>query len=190
MFVAIVAFDDFTDIDVFLPWDLLNRVAVADWSVNILADTDPVTSSAGLPIPVHGPLTETAGADAVLVASGKGSRAKIKDPDFLGALRFDPARQLIGAVDSGALILAALGLLDGIEATTYPSTVPELEAFGVTVVQRPFARSGNIATAAQCLGCQDLVAWIVAELAGPREAEAMLSAVQRIGDDSAVIIPR
>ena len=70
MFVTIVAFDDFTDIDVFLPWDLLNRVAVPDWSVNILADTDPVTSASGLQIPVHGPLTETAGADAVLIASG------------------------------------------------------------------------------------------------------------------------
>ncbi len=39
MTIAIVCFDNFTDIDVFLPWDLLNRVrlvgGISDWDVQL-----------------------------------------------------------------------------------------------------------------------------------------------------------
>jgi putative intracellular protease/amidase len=40
MEIAIVAFDDFTDIDVFLPWDLLNRVKERGWTVKIVKFKD------------------------------------------------------------------------------------------------------------------------------------------------------
>ncbi len=40
MKIAIVCFDNFTDIDVFLPWDLLNRVrlvgGISNWDVQLL----------------------------------------------------------------------------------------------------------------------------------------------------------
>ena len=36
--IAIVIFDKFTDIDLFLMWDLLNRVRIADWEVKILGE--------------------------------------------------------------------------------------------------------------------------------------------------------
>ncbi len=40
MKIAIVCFDNFTDIDFFLPWDLLNRVrlvgGISDWDVQLL----------------------------------------------------------------------------------------------------------------------------------------------------------
>ncbi|HEY2518278.1 MAG TPA: hypothetical protein VGI39_45730, partial [Polyangiaceae bacterium] len=62
MDVAIVAFDGFTDIDVFLPWDLLNRVDVTPWRVAILGDAPRVTSIAGLPIPTHGSLNDASNA--------------------------------------------------------------------------------------------------------------------------------
>ena len=40
MKIGIVCFDNFTDIDVFLSWDLLNRVrlvgGISDWNVQLL----------------------------------------------------------------------------------------------------------------------------------------------------------
>ena len=60
-------------------------------------------------------------ADAVYVTSGKGTRRLARDAGFLAALAIDPARQIVAAVDSGALVLAAKGLLTGKRATTYPS---------------------------------------------------------------------
>ncbi|MGZ3769775.1 MAG: DJ-1/PfpI family protein, partial [Bdellovibrio sp.] len=51
--VALVAFDNFTDIDLFLLWDLLTRIKDPAWNVQILADTNQVKSSNGLIIPTH-----------------------------------------------------------------------------------------------------------------------------------------
>lgn len=182
MKIVQVAFEGFTDVDVYLPWDLLNRVRREDWEVRIVADRPVVRSQTGLALAVHGGLEETAEADAVLLASGPATRALCKDAAFLASLRLDPSRQLIGSMCSGALILAAKGLLDGIPATTYPTARKDLEAFGVTVVEEPFARSGNIATAAGCLAAQYLAGWVIGTLLDGRTRELVLRSVQPVGE--------
>jgi transcriptional regulator GlxA family with amidase domain len=181
MRIALVAFDDFTDIDLHLAWDLLRRVPALD--TRIVAATPRVTSSTGLGLDVHGGLDEVASADAVYVTSGRGTRALARDAAFLAALRLDPERQIIAAVDSGTLVLAAKGLLRGKRATTYPS--PDLHdalaGLGVTVVPEALVVEGNIATAAQCLAGVDLVAWVVTRLVGAEAAEAAVASVRRLG---------
>ncbi len=118
----------------------------------------------------------------MLFASGPATRALCKDAAFLASLRLDPRRQLIGSMCSGALILAAKGLLDGIPATTYPTARKDLEAFGVTVVERPFVREGNIATAAGCLAAQRLAGWVIETLVDARTRELVLRSVQPVGE--------
>ena len=179
--VGIVVFDDFTDIDVFLPWDLLNRVDRPGWQVALLGRGDSVRAKSGLRIPVHGPLEEAAGADAVIVASGPATRHLYEDPDFLAALHLEPERQLIGSMCSGALILAAKGLLQGRRATTYPTARDLLEGFGVEVVEQGFVAEGRVATAAGCLAAQDLCGWIIETLADRRERDRVLASVQPVG---------
>ncbi len=167
MDIAIVAYDDFTDLDVFLPWDVLNRVRRADWRVRILGDGPELRSAAGLRIPTHGPIEEAGDAAAVLFTSGPGARRLYRDESFLRRLRLDPARQLIGSMCSGALILASLGLLKGKRATTYPTSRALLAEFDVEIVEEAFVREGNVATAAGCLSGADLAGWVIAELVGP-----------------------
>ena len=72
MDIAIVCFDGFTDIDTFLPWDLLNRVRLREdgWSVKLLGDKPEHISIAGLKTPMHGTLDDAKDADAVLFTSG------------------------------------------------------------------------------------------------------------------------
>src|SRR4051812_45590168 len=108
--ITIVAFDDYTDIDLILMWDLLQRVRRPGWSVRILGDAPEHRSMTGLSTTVHGPLSEANAAHAVLFTSGKGNRPKLSDRAWLGQFRLNPERQLIGSICSGALILAALGL--------------------------------------------------------------------------------
>jgi transcriptional regulator GlxA family with amidase domain len=72
----------------------------------------------------------------------------------------------MGAIDSGALILARLGLLDGLSATTYPTIMHELEAMGVRSEMQALVVHGNIATAGGCLATLDLCAWMVERLIG------------------------
>lgn len=188
MKIAMVAFEGFTDVDLFMPWDLFYRVKdptyaayAGEWDVRICADARRITSYSGLAIDRHEPLDCAADADAVFIVSGPGSRVKIKDPAFLGALRLDPSRQLIAAIDSGVLILAALRLLDGLSATTYPSVFAELEAMGVRTERRPFVVHGNLATGGGCLATQDLAAWIVERLIGREAAMAIVDSVAKVG---------
>lgn len=182
MKIVQVAFEGFTDVDVYLPWDLLNRVRRADWSVRIVADRPVVRSQTGLALTVHGGLEEVGEADAVLIASGPATRALCKDAAFLAALGLDPSRQLIGSMCSGALILAAKGLLEGVPATTYPTARKDLEAFGVTVLERPFVNEGNIATAAGCLAAQYLAGWVIETLLDTRTRDLVLRSVQPVGE--------
>jgi transcriptional regulator GlxA family with amidase domain len=182
MDVAIVAFDDFTDVDVFFMWDLLNRVRAPGWSVRILGDRPQHTSWTGLPVPTHGPLAAANAAGVVLFTSGPGARAKCRDGDWLAHFRLDPSRQLVGSMCSGALILAALGLLDGKRATTYPTVKRLLEGFGVEVVERPFVAEGNVATAAGCLAVQYLVGWVIERTLGDAARAEVLRSVQPVGE--------
>ncbi len=182
MKIVQVAFEGFTDVDVYLPWDLLNRVRRSGWSVRIVADRPVVRSQTGLALTVHGGLEEIAAADAVLVASGPATRTLCRDRAFLDSLHLDPSRQLIGSMCSGALILAAKGLLEGIPATTYPTARRDLEAFGVTVLEQPFVREGNIATAAGCLAAQRLAGWVIERLVDARTRDLVLRSVQPVGE--------
>jgi transcriptional regulator GlxA family with amidase domain len=178
----IVAFDDFTDIDVFFLWDLLNRVKEPGWEVRIVGDKQSHTSSTGMTIPMHGHLSETETADVVLFASGMGTRRLVKDESYLKSFRLDATRQLIGSMCSGALVLAAIGLLKGKEATTYPTAKKALEQYGVRVVERPFVQQGNVATAAGCLAAQYLVGWVIETKFGPEKRNQVMRSVQPVGE--------
>lgn len=184
--IAIVTFDDYTDIDVILIWDLLNRVHLPGWSVRILGDHQFHRSMTGLSVPVHGHISESSTADAVLFTSGKGTRVKIQDPTYLAQFALDPQRQLIGSICSGALLLAALGLLQGKRATTYPSAKATLESYGVEVVERPIVIEGNVATAGGCLAGQYLAGWVIQRLVGEAVASAVLTSCQPVGEGLAL----
>jgi transcriptional regulator GlxA family with amidase domain len=180
--IVLVAFDDYTDIDLILMWDLLNRIHLEGWSVRIVGQAAMHRSMTGLTVPIHGDIEEANQADAVLFTSGKGNRPLIQDPDYLARFRLDPERQLIGSICSGALLLGALGLLTGKRATTYPSAKPLLEQYGVEVVEEPFIVEGNVATAGGCLAAQYLAAWVIERLASKELSEAVLVSCQPVGE--------
>jgi transcriptional regulator GlxA family with amidase domain len=187
MRIAVVAFDQFTDTDLFLPWDLFHRVRdpqyaayTGVWETAICADAPRITSYSGVTIDTHKPLAWARDADGVFIVSGPGSRAKLLDRGFLDALQLNPARQMIAAIDSGVLILAKLGLLDGLSATTYPSVFAELEAMGVTTERRSLVVHGNVATGGGCLSTTDLAAWMVEGLIGREAAAAIVDSVAKV----------
>ena len=179
--VSIVVFDAFTDIDVFLTWDLLNRVKDPDWSVKIIGEKSHHISMNGLTIPTHGFLEEVSSSAAVIFTSGPGARKKIEDNVFLSSFKLNPD-QLICSMCSGALILGALGLLNGKLATTYPTAVERLRTFGAIPTEKPFVSLGNIATAAGCLSAQYLVEWIIEKFYGIETARLATKSIQPIGE--------
>jgi transcriptional regulator GlxA family with amidase domain len=191
MKVSIVTFEDFTDLDLFLPWDLLNRVRLVggreDWEVKILGTEETHTSMSGLKIPVSGMVDEVSEADAVVFTSGRGVSNLLNDVDYLNRLKIDPERQLIGAMCSGALLLGALGLLKGVKATTYPTKFKQLAEYGAIVVDESFVKNGNIATAANCLAAKDLAAWMIQTLSGDEMVKKVMNSVEPLGSRAEVL---
>jgi transcriptional regulator GlxA family with amidase domain len=188
MDIAVIGYDGFTDVDLFLPWDFLHRVTVpygagykGAWRLRLCADTTKITSYSGVVIEAHAPLSAANDADAIFIVSGDGSRAKLADKAFMNALDLDPSRQIIAAIDSGVLILARLGLLDGLSATTYPTVMPELAAAGVRTEHRSLVVHGNVATGGGCLAGLELCGWMVTRLIGPDAAARVHASFEAIG---------
>ena len=182
MDIVIVAFDEFTDLDVFLPWDLLNRVREPGWSVRLLGEAREHRSISGLVVPMHGHVDDANAADVVLFASGPATRRKYVDSEYLRIFKLDPNRQMIGSMCSGALILGGLGLLTGKEATTYPTAKTLLAEMGVKVLDRPFVQAGNIATAAGCLAGVNLSSWVLEAKAGTKIRDTVIESIQPVGE--------
>lgn len=180
--IALIAFDEFTDIDLWLMWDLLKRVRNQDWEVRILGTETTHTSQTGIPVQMHGHVSEANSADVVLFISGPGTRKIIKDPGYPTHFKLDPSTQLIGSMCSGALVLAALGILNrGDTATTYPTAKVLLESYGVNVVEKSFVPMDNVATAAGCLAAQELVGWVIENLADRALRETVIGSIQPVG---------
>lgn len=182
MKIAIIIFDKFTDIDLFLMWDLLNRVRVENWSVRILGEKDAHVSATNIEVKTHGRIEEANDADAVLFVSGQGTRDRIADENWLAKFKLNPEKQFIGSICSGALILAKLGLLEGKTATTYPTSKAILESFGVEVIEKPFVAHGKTATAGGCLAQQYLIGWIVENLADKAWSNLIVQSIQPVGE--------
>ncbi|WP_207426692.1 DJ-1/PfpI family protein [Pedobacter sp. SYSU D00535] len=177
---VIIIFDDFTDIDVFLPWDLLNRVKafVPDFTVKIIGTGSVHTSSTGIDLATHASIELCSTADLVVVASGKGTRTLIKDNEFLSRIHLDPDRQVICSLCTGSLILAALGHLKGLSATTYPTAFDLLRSYEVDVIENEsLVIQGNIATAAECLAAIELMSWAIGKLFGEDISSNVLATV-------------
>jgi transcriptional regulator GlxA family with amidase domain len=182
MRISIVIFDEFTDIDLYLMWDLLNRVRVPEWEVRIIGEKSHHISATGLTTATHGSIEEANESDVVLFVSGRGTRTMMHDKPWLSRFRLDPDRQMIASVCSGSLLLAALGLLTGKTATTYPTTKQALEGLGITVEEKPFIAHGNIATSGGCLAAQYIVGWVVERKADKEWKELVLKSIQPVGE--------
>ncbi|GGM88133.1 DJ-1/PfpI family protein [Shewanella xiamenensis] len=162
--IAIVIFDEFTDIDFFLMRDILGRTTT-DWTVKVLGTKPSHISSLGMTVATDGHVAQVADADVVLFSSGyKGVPAALADPEFMSALKLDPSRQLLGSICAGSFFFAKLGLLDNISATTHPDAKPALVAMGVEVEDCALVINGNIATAGGCLSSLYLTGWVAERL--------------------------
>ena len=187
---VIVAFDKFTDIDIFLAWDLLNRVKFLDkeFQVKIVGTENSHRSVCGIDLKTHGLIEECNDADLVFIGSGPGTRIVIKDESYLDLFQLEPDRQIICSMCSGALIIAALGHLKGLSATTYPTAFEALRNFGVDVIEdKHLVTHGNIGTAAGCLAAVDLVGWAIEKLYDSKVREEVIASVLPVGQGQVCI---
>jgi transcriptional regulator GlxA family with amidase domain len=119
---------------------------------------------------------ETPRPDVVLVpGSGPRTATTMADKELGGWLReVHGTTQWTTSVCTGALILAAAGILDGQPATTHWNVIRALAALGAE--PRPgerIVRAGKVVTAAGVSAGIDLGLWLAGEIAGRERAETI-----------------
>lgn len=182
MHIAILTFEGFNELDSLVAFGILNRVKKPGWRVSIACPTPRVTSMNGVVIDAQASLLEAAQADAVLIGSGVQTRQVVANAALMQELKFDPSRQLLGAQCSGTLVLAKLGLLEGVPACTDLLTRPWVQEAGIEVLHQPFFAKGNVATAGGCLASQYLASWVIARLEGIGAARDAMHYVAPVGE--------
>ena len=183
MQVAVVTFDGFNELDSFIASALINRCRRDGLEAFITTPTPVVVSMNGVEVTGQRPMEFVTEASVVLIGSGVRTRDVVADDHLISRLPLDPSRQLIGAQCSGALVLARLGLLDGMPACTDMTSRPFVEAYDVTVLDAPFHAEGNVATAGGCLASQYLAAWVIARMLGEDAARDVINYVAPVGEN-------
>lgn len=187
MHIAILTFDGFNELDSLIALGILHRIKKPDWRVSIASPTATVRSMNGVVLQSQASLREATEADAVIVGSGIKTREVVADAALMAQLALDPSRQLIGAQCSGTLVLAKLGLLDGLPACTDLTTKPWVQEAGVATLDQPFVAKGNVATAGGCLSSQYLATWLIARTEGVEAAKAAIHYVAPVGEKEAYV---
>jgi transcriptional regulator GlxA family with amidase domain len=136
----------------------------------------PVVAEGGaLLLGVTHTIAETTSPDVVLVPGGTTTTGQMVDDDKIDWLReVHQTTRSTASVCTGALILAAAGLLKGTPATTHWYKMGILRIMGAKPQpDERIVRSGKIVTAAGVSAGVDLGLWLVGEIAGREQAEAI-----------------
>ena len=184
--IAIAAWNGVEELDLAGPYEVLSAWAssVEDGSVRVLTVADsPAELSCA-----HGlrlvPDTTWSELDdvAVLLLPGGHTASQLADEAVLGRIRrLSDRGTLMTSVCTGALILAAAGLLDGRPATTHWSAVESLASSGEDIEVRPgdrFVDSGDVITAAGVSAGIDMALHLVARLDSVQKARAIRRYIQ------------
>ncbi|MFO0570417.1 MAG: DUF952 domain-containing protein [Polyangiaceae bacterium] len=148
-----VAFSGLTLLDLVGPLDALSRIASMGFDgtttteVFALDSSNPTWSGSGASFRVERfrpPLTEF---DLLVIPGGFGTRPLVDDHEALAYLRTYPENRLLASVCTGALVVGALGRLQGKPATTHASALDELARHGASPRRERVVSAGQVMTA-------------------------------------------
>ena len=173
--VAILIFDEVEVLDFAGPFEVFGVARLPSgepaFEVRVVSlDRAVVHARNGLCILPHAGADDLAGVDVLVVPGGYGTRRLLADPRIRTLLV--TAVGSVGAtlsVCTGALVLAASGVLRNLAATTHIDAIEELRALDASVNVRPNARvvdNGRLLTSAGISAGIDAALYLVARIAG------------------------
>ncbi len=174
MQIAIPLYEDFTALDAVGPNEILGRIP--GFTVRWLAhEPGPVRSdSADLRIVADGVFEDAPHPDIVLVPGGTGTHRFLEDERILSWLREAHEHSTwTTSVCTGSLLLAAAGILDGVDATTHWTRTEKLERLGAHYVKERVVHRGKIVTGAGVSAGIDMALTLAALMHGEEVAQTL-----------------
>jgi len=174
MQIAIPLYERFTALDAVGPYEVLSRLPGAE-VIFVAAQRGPVrTDTKMLAMTADATFDEVRAPDVLMLPGGFGTRPLLTDEAMLDWVRgAHEASEWTTSVCTGSLLLAAAGLLDGLEATTHWAAAGELEALGARYVERRVVEQGRIVTGAGVSAGIDMALTLAARIAGDDIAQAI-----------------
>ena len=174
MNIAILIFDDLTALDAVGPYEVLSRLPGVNLQFVAQEAGPKRTDTGALGLIADHAIADVEDPDILLVPGGHGNRPLLEDDEVLDWIRgVHGSSQWTTSVCTGALVLGAAGLLDGLRATTHWAYLDRLEGYGAKPTQERVVLDGKVMTAAGVSSGIDMALALVAEVAGPDVAKAI-----------------
>lgn len=184
--VGLFVFDGAEELDVVGPYDVLTSWAqhspLRPEVLTFSADGAGVRCAKGLCLVPDTSAEEVGPLHVLVYPGGRGTRALAADPEHLEWLRGVRATTpLLASVCTGALVLAAAGLLSGRPATTHWAAFDELFAIDPSVLgdtEARFVDDGDVVTSAGVSAGIDMALHLVARLDSVEAARGVRRGIQ------------
>jgi transcriptional regulator GlxA family with amidase domain len=180
--VLLTLFDDVDTLDFCGPLEVFSitgqrATGPVPFTVTTVAERrqPPITTRSGLSVTPYYTYRNVLQADILIVPGGTGARHERTNPATLDFIQRQAEQaELIVSVCTGALLLGAAGLLDGLKATTHHSAFDELaEAAPLCTIVRDqrYVDNGRIITSAGITAGIDTALHVVQRLLGAATAQ-------------------
>jgi putative intracellular protease/amidase len=180
MQIAIALYDDFTGLDAMGPYEILARIPGATFTF-VAERAGIVTSDTGaLRVEVANTFADVPRPDVLLVPGGPTTGQLIADhhPVIEWVRQAHPSTLYTTSVCTGALLLGAAGVLDGLRATTHWGAAGSLANFGATYESSRVVEQGKVITAAGVSAGIDMALTLAARLKDETFARAVQLAIE------------
>ena len=172
MQIVIPLFDRFTALDAVGPYQVLTRLPGSEVIFSSERPRGVCDDSGSLTLVADASFGDVPHPDIIVVPGGPGQAGQMTPgplQDWL--IEADKTTTWTTSVCTGALILAAAGLLKGREATTYWLARDELARLGAKSVQERYVFDGKYVTAAGVSAGIDMALALAGRIAGDKFAQ-------------------
>jgi transcriptional regulator GlxA family with amidase domain len=178
--VGILLFNDLFITEFVAPFDIYKHVGKKMNVFTVSQTQDAIRTYEGVRLQADFTFANAPRIDVLVVPSGNGSlTTDLKNVELIDFVRKTASSaQYVTSHCWGAFTLAAAGLLDGREATTFPSAIGKLQRRFPqvkTVKNKRFVEDGNVITSNGGLAAFESALFIVEKLYGTKKAEEVAS---------------
>lgn len=185
MKIDVLLFPGFDELDAIAPFEVLHNATLrgAPFDVRYVAapSTGEIVAAHGSRLSCDAKLGSGPRPDVIVVPGGgwidgsaAGARAEVNRGEIPAVLaEMHRAGVTIASVCTGAMLVAAAGILDGRAAITHHGAVADLEAAGAKIVRARAVDDGDIISAGGVTSGLDLALWLVERFAGAEIALAV-----------------